>query len=115
MQILILIFAEVLGLYGLIVALIMNTKAGEMTGVVSRPSPFSNCLPALTVCVSLFSVVAHKAIHIIKRSRMGRDGGSIHMIDNSKWNFVFSSFIREMLSVSPSCALVYVWCTEFCK
>jgi hypothetical protein len=30
LQILILIFAEVLGLYGLIVALIMNSKAGEM-------------------------------------------------------------------------------------
>ncbi|KAG6836588.1 H(+)-transporting V0 sector ATPase subunit c [Arthromyces matolae] len=30
-MILILIFAEVLGLYGLIVALIMNTSAGSMT------------------------------------------------------------------------------------
>ncbi|KAG2126549.1 V-ATPase proteolipid subunit C-like domain-containing protein [Suillus clintonianus] len=32
-MILILIFAEVLGLYGLIVALIMHTKAGELTGL----------------------------------------------------------------------------------
>ncbi|TEB39988.1 V-type ATPase [Coprinellus micaceus] len=35
-MILILIFSEVLGLYGLIVALIMNTKAQSMTGVCSK-------------------------------------------------------------------------------
>ncbi|KIY52379.1 V-type ATPase [Fistulina hepatica ATCC 64428] len=34
-MILILIFAEVLGLYGLIVALIMNTNSGSMRGIVS--------------------------------------------------------------------------------
>ncbi|KAI5996013.1 V-type ATPase [Pisolithus croceorrhizus] len=34
-MILILIFAEVLGLYGLIVALIMHTKAGELVGLCS--------------------------------------------------------------------------------
>ncbi|KAL1733532.1 hypothetical protein EV714DRAFT_204576 [Schizophyllum commune] len=35
-MILILIFAEVLGLYGLIVALIMNTKAADFKGIVSN-------------------------------------------------------------------------------
>jgi len=35
-MILILIFAEVLGLYGLIVALIMNTRANEIKDVCSR-------------------------------------------------------------------------------
>ena len=39
MQILILIFAEVLGLYGLIVALIMNSRAGDIAGVVSELPP----------------------------------------------------------------------------
>lgn len=34
MQILILIFAEVLGLYGLIVALIMNGRARDAVGIV---------------------------------------------------------------------------------
>ena len=34
MQILILIFAEVLGLYGLIVALIMNSRASDVTNAV---------------------------------------------------------------------------------
>ena len=41
MQILILIFAEVLGLYGLIVALIMNSRAGDATGVVCSLSSAS--------------------------------------------------------------------------
>ena len=41
MQILILSFAEVLGLYGLIVALIMNSRAGDATGVVCSLSSAS--------------------------------------------------------------------------
>lgn len=41
-QILILIFAEVLGLYGLIVALIMNSRAGDVAGAVSKP-PLKIC------------------------------------------------------------------------
>ncbi|KIJ59035.1 hypothetical protein HYDPIDRAFT_101457 [Hydnomerulius pinastri MD-312] len=40
-MILILIFAEVLGLYGLIVALIMHTKAGELVGLVSHLAEFA--------------------------------------------------------------------------
>jgi F0F1-type ATP synthase membrane subunit c/vacuolar-type H+-ATPase subunit K len=38
LQILILIFAEVLGLYGLIVALILNTRSGETPAVSSTAS-----------------------------------------------------------------------------
>jgi F0F1-type ATP synthase membrane subunit c/vacuolar-type H+-ATPase subunit K len=38
LQILILIFAEVLGLYGLIVALILNTRSGETPAVSSTVS-----------------------------------------------------------------------------
>jgi F0F1-type ATP synthase membrane subunit c/vacuolar-type H+-ATPase subunit K len=39
LQILILIFAEVLGLYGLIVALILNTRSGETPAVSPTADP----------------------------------------------------------------------------
>ena len=39
LQILILIFAEVLGLYGLIVALILNTRSGETPAVSWTANP----------------------------------------------------------------------------
>ncbi|KAF7312033.1 hypothetical protein MIND_00215400 [Mycena indigotica] len=44
-MILILIFAEVLGLYGLIVALIMNTKSQDLIGVLSINCVGSRCGP----------------------------------------------------------------------
>lgn len=46
-QILILIFAEVLGLYGLIVALIMHTNAGDVAAKVTvrvASSSLPNCI-----------------------------------------------------------------------
>ncbi|KAH9932749.1 V-type ATPase [Epithele typhae] len=44
-MILILIFAEVLGLYGLIVALIMNSRAGDSAGLCALGSPSGQCHP----------------------------------------------------------------------
>ncbi|PPR05410.1 hypothetical protein CVT24_008024 [Panaeolus cyanescens] len=55
-MILILIFAEVLGLYGLIVALIMNTKSGEMKVSRNTPVLFRYTYFALSV---LITVTAH--------------------------------------------------------
>jgi V-type H+-transporting ATPase 16kDa proteolipid subunit len=62
-MILILIFAEVLGLYGLIVALLLNTKAG-----------------GVTVCS--FTTVANISVHKY-RNRRSEDGG-----DGMEWQYV---------------------------
>jgi V-type H+-transporting ATPase proteolipid subunit len=67
-MILILIFAEVLGLYGLIVALLLNTKAGGVT--VFSPQSLS------VVCLTIVSVTWR---YVKKRCVLWRDSRSANL------------------------------------
>ncbi|OBZ71136.1 V-type proton ATPase proteolipid subunit [Grifola frondosa] len=62
-MILILIFAEVLGLYGLIVALIMNSKASDMAGVCSAENS-STCPTSSAIMIS-YSVLPSSLLALL--------------------------------------------------
>jgi len=86
MQILILIFAEVLGLYGLIVALIMNTKADNVSVV---------CPPH-----NLLADPAYPFFYSATSGREKRDNGVEYQINAS---FLPALRIHCLFLLSPGC------------
>jgi F0F1-type ATP synthase membrane subunit c/vacuolar-type H+-ATPase subunit K len=102
-MILILIFAEVLGLYGLIVALIMNTSTGNM--VVSIDSLFSLDAFSDIFCLSAVVVLindAHVWTKLTALENVGEDTGR----DIKKWSGRFFFFLFSDTCSCYCCVLL---------
>ena len=87
-QILILIFAEVLGLYGLIVALIMNSRAGDAGSVVCTVHKFL-LLPPLT----LYAVLIVKCL--IRPKDVAVEGAGMCLAPYGQYPRYTLSFTQE--------------------